>query len=140
MAALSDLSVRTIQRLERGNGASAETLKAVAAVFEVDFTSLKENTMAQPDSYNVSLEEKLAFRKVRALKSFYIRVAAYIVIAGVLTAYNLIHGPHYFWAGWVIFGFAVATFINGMKVYDKAPFLSGTWEKAKVEKYLGRKL
>lgn len=56
LAALSDLSVRTIQRLERGNGASAETLKAVGAVFEVDFISLKENSMAQADSYNVSME------------------------------------------------------------------------------------
>lgn len=42
LADLSGLSVRTIQRIERGGGASVESLKALAAVFEVDFHQLRQ--------------------------------------------------------------------------------------------------
>ena len=45
LAELSGLSTRTIQRLERGQPASLETLKALAAVFDVDLTTLKEPDM-----------------------------------------------------------------------------------------------
>ncbi|MDO4706438.1 MAG: helix-turn-helix domain-containing protein [Comamonadaceae bacterium] len=44
LAELSGLSTRTIQRLENGHTASMESLKALAAVFEVDFHSLKGET------------------------------------------------------------------------------------------------
>jgi transcriptional regulator with XRE-family HTH domain len=29
---------------------------------------------------------------------------------------------------------------HGLRVFDKLPFLNAQWEKAQVEKYLGRKL
>jgi transcriptional regulator with XRE-family HTH domain len=45
VAQLSGVSVRTIQRLERGQSVSIETLKALGAAFEVDFSTLKEPTM-----------------------------------------------------------------------------------------------
>ncbi len=45
LAELSGLSVRTIQRLERGQTASVESLKALASVFETDFSRLKEPDM-----------------------------------------------------------------------------------------------
>ncbi len=38
LAELTDVSVRTIQRIERGHKPSLETAKALAAVFEVDVT------------------------------------------------------------------------------------------------------
>lgn len=42
LASLTGLSTRTIQRIERGQPASVETLKALGAVFEVDFSSFQE--------------------------------------------------------------------------------------------------
>ena len=41
LAELSGLSVRTIQRIERGLPASNETLKSLASVFEIDFSTLQ---------------------------------------------------------------------------------------------------
>ena len=41
LAELSGLSVRTIQRIERGLPASTETLKSLASVFEIDFSTLQ---------------------------------------------------------------------------------------------------
>ena len=40
LAEASGLSTRTIQRVEAGHPASVETLKSIAAVFEVDFSTL----------------------------------------------------------------------------------------------------
>ena len=44
LADLSGLSVRTIQRLEQGQVASTESLKSLAAVFEIDFSTLQVPT------------------------------------------------------------------------------------------------
>lgn len=41
LAEFSGLSVRTIQRIERGLPASNETLKSLASVFEIDFSTLQ---------------------------------------------------------------------------------------------------
>jgi transcriptional regulator with XRE-family HTH domain len=40
LAELSGRSVRTVQRLERGQPASMESLKALGAAFEIDFSRL----------------------------------------------------------------------------------------------------
>ena len=40
LAEASGLSVRTVQRIEAGQPASVETLKSLAAVFQVEFSTL----------------------------------------------------------------------------------------------------
>ncbi len=42
LATMAGLSLRTIQRVEAGNPASAETLKSLASVFEIDISKLTE--------------------------------------------------------------------------------------------------
>lgn len=44
LAGISGVSTRTIQRIERGRNASLESLKCLAAVFETDFNTLREDT------------------------------------------------------------------------------------------------
>jgi transcriptional regulator with XRE-family HTH domain len=54
LADMSGLSVRKIQRVENGNKASLETLKCLAAVFEVDLTMLTDRiTLTDKDSSEV---------------------------------------------------------------------------------------
>lgn len=50
LADLSGLSVRTVQRIEGGQNATFESLKALAAVFEVDFQALRSAMGDQPES------------------------------------------------------------------------------------------
>jgi transcriptional regulator with XRE-family HTH domain len=59
LAELCALSVRTIQRIERGHPASAESLKAIASVFEIDFQSLREPEMDKANAPGVNREETL---------------------------------------------------------------------------------
>ena len=63
LAELSALSVRTIQRIERGHTASAESLKALASVFEVDFSFLREPEMDKPKEPTVGRDEALALAR-----------------------------------------------------------------------------
>ena len=94
LADLSGLSVRTIQRLEKGQDASTESLKSLAAVFEIDFSQLQRTDMRTaneslaPTSPGISHEEMLAFNHVRKLKGFYIHLMQYLIIIPVLFALN----------------------------------------------------
>jgi transcriptional regulator with XRE-family HTH domain len=44
LAQFSGLSIRTIQRIERGHNAGLESLKCIAAVFEIDVSMLRKET------------------------------------------------------------------------------------------------
>lgn len=145
LAELSGLSVRTIQRIERGQTASAESLKALASVLEVDFSTLKEPEMDTPPDANMSAQpmpadEALALAHVRKIKAFYMHLAQYVIIVGALAILNLVTVPQYLWVGWVAAGWGLGVLIHGLRVFDKVPFLNGDWEKREVEKYLGREL
>ena len=54
LAELSGLSVRTIQRMERGLPASNETLKSLASVFEIEFSTLQATQERSMTTYSAS--------------------------------------------------------------------------------------
>ena len=140
LAELTGLSTRTIQRIERGKKASAESLKAIAAVFEVDLSALREPDMQSSATSQVSPEEALALAHVRRIKGFYMHLAEYCVIVAMLAVMNVFISPDY---PWVIFAAAPWGFyvlVHGLSAFDKVPFLTGQWEKRHVERYLGRQL
>lgn len=157
LAEMSGLSTRTVQRLEAGKPASMESLKSLAAVFEVDFATLQENhTMPSqpaaaqafppnPDSSaatainpGVSLEEKDALQYVRRLRRLYYSAAMYAAVICILFVVNWLTSPDYLWVGWVALGWGAGLCIKALKTFD--PFLGPRWERRQVEKRLGRKL
>jgi transcriptional regulator with XRE-family HTH domain len=148
LAEVTGLSVRTIQRIERGQTPSAESLKALAAVLEVNFGALREAHMTSPatpaatPSVNpdVSADEALALARVRKIKAFYMHVVQYVLIIGFLAVVNLLSYPRYLWFVWAALGWGLGLAMHGLRVFDKIPFLNADWEKRTVEKYLGRKL
>ena len=140
LAEVSGLSVRTIQRLERGQSASVESLKALGAAFEVDFSDLKEREMNTTMDHGVRADEALALAHVRKLKGFYIHLVLYGIVIGFLAIVNLMTYHHYLWFLWAASGWGIGILFHGMRVFDKVPFLNGDWERRQVEKYLGRKL
>jgi transcriptional regulator with XRE-family HTH domain len=140
LAVLSGLSVRTIQRIERGQTASVESLKSIAAVFEIDFTALREPDMDTPTIRGVSAEETLALARVRKVKGFYIHLTQYCVVVGVLAIVNALLYPHHLWVIWVAIGWGSGVLFHGLRVFNKVPFLNAEWERRQVEKYLGRSL
>ena len=140
LAEVSGLSVRTVQRLERGQVASVESLKAPGSAFEIDFSSLKEPTMDMPAGEKLRSDEALALAHVRKVKGFYSHLLQFLLIVSALAVLNIMVSPNYWWVGWVVLFWGLGVFVHGLQVFDKIPFLNGDWERREVEKYLGRKL
>jgi len=144
LADLSGLSVRTVQRIEQGQVASTESLKSLAAVFEIDFSTLQEPGMntttapASPAAFNA--DEALAFAHVRKLKSFYLHLAQYVVVVTLLLGINLWTRPQYLWVGWVAMGWGIGVLFHGLRVFERYSPFGAEWEKKQVEKRLGRKI
>jgi len=63
LAEFSGLSTRTIQRIESGHSAGFESTKALAAVFEVDLQSDKQ----QKAAYSMSKEEEAYVANVKGI-------------------------------------------------------------------------
>jgi transcriptional regulator with XRE-family HTH domain len=60
LAQMSGLSVRTVQRIERNQGCSVGSLKSLAAVFEVEFTTLIRASEMTNETDKISADEEIA--------------------------------------------------------------------------------
>jgi transcriptional regulator with XRE-family HTH domain len=140
LAELSGLNVRTIQRIEKGQEPSVESLKSLAAVFNVDFSTLKEQGMENVINESQSAEEILAFNQVRKLKDFYIHLAQYVLVIALLTVINALTTPNRWWVQWVIMGWGIGVFFHWLQISERFGLFGSKWEKEQVEKRLGRKL
>ena len=140
LAELSGLNVRTIQRIEKGQEPSVESLKSLAAVFNVEFSTLKEQGMDNAISESQSAEEILAFNQVRKLKGFYIHLAQYVLVIAVLTVINALTTPNRWWVQWVVMGWGIGVFFHWLQISERFGLFGSKWEKEQVEKRLGRKL
>ena len=140
LAELSGLNVRTIQRIEKGQEPSVESLKSLAAVFNVEFSTLKEQGMDNVISETQSAEEILAFNQVRKLKGFYFHLAQYVLVVSLLTVINALTTPNRWWVQWVVMGWGVGVFFHWLQISERFGLFGSKWEKEQVEKRLGRKL
>jgi transcriptional regulator with XRE-family HTH domain len=139
LAELSGLSARTIQRIENGQPASAESLKSLASVFEIDFLSLtSEQDMAI--STTSKQDEQLALAKVRKLKGFYIHLVQYVLVITVLSIVNLATHPSKLWFLWPALGWGIGILAHAAATFEVIPFFGAEWERKQVEKRLGRPL
>jgi transcriptional regulator with XRE-family HTH domain len=147
LADVSGVSVRTIQRIERGQPGSLETLKALAAVFDVDFDQLQGPAMTTTDTPHprhtepgIDSAEALAFAHVRRKRAFFVHLTQYVLVIGLLAVVNLMTSPKYLWFLWPALGWGLGLLSHGAGVFQVVPFLGADWERREVEKALGRKL
>lgn len=139
LAELSGLSARTIQRIENGKPASTESLKSLASVFEIDFSTLSSEPV-MPTSSTANLDEQLALSQVRKLKGFYFHLAQYAVVILGLCAINLFTNPHRLWFHWPALGWGIGILFHAAATFHWVPFFGADWERKQVEKRLGRPL
>lgn len=144
LALVSGLSVRTIQRIEKGEAASVDSLKALAAAFDIDFLDLKEPDMTSTTSLSslagsLDAETLLAFDHVRRKRKFQMGVLAWILVTPALFAINLVTGPTHLWAIWPALFWGLGLLVAWLRVAGLSPW-SAAWEKREVEKRLGRPL
>jgi transcriptional regulator with XRE-family HTH domain len=89
LAHMSGLSVRTIQRIEKGDNIGLETLKSLAAVFEVNVSDLKEDRSMTPEvtisevksnSDESIQQQKDVLEKAKSIKNLYLIIFCLSVI------------------------------------------------------------
>jgi len=139
LAEMSGLSVRTIQRLERGKRAGLESLKSLAAVFDVELSNLYEDTEMKAEE-NMTWEEQRALEYVRDVKGFYSHLLTYVLVMPFIFILNYMVSPGYIWVWFSLFGWGLGVVSHGLSVFELFKFFGADWEKRQVEKRLGRKL
>jgi transcriptional regulator with XRE-family HTH domain len=143
LAQVSGLNTRTIQRIERGHSAGLESLKSLAAVFEVPITDLQtQDTLMNTESSinEITAEEKRAFEYVRDLKGFYTHALTYAIIITGLFLLNAFISPGQWWAVFAALGWGIGLLVHALNVFEAFNFFGPDWEKNQIEKRLGRKL
>ena len=142
LAFMAGVSVRTLQRIERGANASPETLKCLAAVLETDFSALR-NGQDMTSATDISLpelseREQKAMEYVRDIRSFYIHAIQYAVVIAGLAVVNLYSSPDYLWFLWAAFGWGVGLAFHGLSVFEVVNLFGDRWEKRQVAKRLAK--
>lgn len=149
LAEMADVSVRTVQRLERGDAPSLETAKALASVFEVDLstfhperpdmtqnpTGLKATDHAA--TAQITPEETASLVYAKNVSEFYQGVIVYLVLAVVFFAKFGFQEP-VLW--WVFGGAGAGIALQGLLAFEKIRLPTVNWEKRIAERRLGRKL
>jgi len=121
LAEMTDLSVRTIQRLERGHKPSLETAKALAAVFEVDCSTFTSEDNDMTEREEVQRDEIEAMEYAKGVKDFYSGVVVYFILA--------------------VFGATgLGLVVQGLMVFEVIRLPFQDMERRLAEKKLGRKL
>lgn len=151
LAEFADVSVRTIQRIERGQKASLETSKALAAVFEVNLSTFTSednamNNLIDDQSTNPTTEnyekaklqpdEEEAINYAKGIKEFWSSVLVYVILA-IAFAFAGFREPKVLW---VFGGLGIGLLVQGLMAYEVIRLPWQNYEKKLIEKRLGRKL
>jgi len=137
LAEMTDLSVRTIQRLERGHRPSLETAKALAAVFEVDFSTFISEDDDMKEKEQLQDDEARAMNYAKTVKDF----CSGVVVYGVLSAsFFTILGFGEPVLYWVFGAIGLGLVVQGLMVFEVIRLPFQDLERRIAEKKLGRKL
>jgi len=139
LAEMCGLSIRTIQRLERGQQPSLESLKSLAAVFDVHTNELREEATNMNNQTDCNKESEV-LEYVRDLKGFYSHLTNYVVVIAILFTINIFTDPSYIWAWWPALGWGIGIVNHAIHAFEWFNWFGARWEKKQVEKRLGRKL
>ncbi len=129
------MSVRTIQRIERGGKASLETLGALASVLEVEISALARETDMHSQQH-ASIEEREAVEYVRDIKGFYSHLAIYLISSAAMIVANLFTGTDNLWFIWPVFGWGLGVASHGLAVFEVLSVFGVDWEKRQIERWL----
>lgn len=142
LAEIADLSVRTIQRIERGGPASLETARALASAFEVDVSLFNAEPEGEPDmpaatETGVKADEAAALAYAKTVKDFWTGVAVLAILVTAFAFAGAFDEPRTY----LVFGaIGVGITIQGLFVYEVLRWPFADLERQIVERRLGRKL
>jgi transcriptional regulator with XRE-family HTH domain len=128
LSEMSGLSIRTIQRIENGENAGLESLKSLAAVFEINITdSNKTQEMEQ-----IRKEEEY----VQNVKGFYklLAIAILSLVVPFIIAVN--DSSNWIIFLWILLSWGVILGIYSLNVFD---FFGEEWKRKMISKKFKKK-
>jgi len=141
LAEFSGLSLRTIQRIEKGHPPTIESLKALAAVFEVDFNDLVGSDDYSPiDESRLSSEEVAELEHVKGVQNFIKDFLAFVITVPFLILFWWLNSHGTNWGLWAALGWGSYLAWEAFDVFDAKDFLGRGWDKRMLERRLGRKV
>jgi len=128
LAEMSGLSIRTIQRIESGENAGLESLKSLAAVFEIEIVDSKK----EEEINQIHKEEEY----VQNLRGFY----KLFFIALISLIYPLIHAINNS-ADWGLFLWVLVSWVVIIGVYSLNIFdlFGEDWKRKVIDKKFNRR-
>lgn len=123
LAEMCGLSIRTIQRIEKGENANLETIKALASVFETDIAdSKKKNEIAQV------IKEEEYYQKVKGFYKFLFIAIFSLIVHFILALYDS--------SLWIIFFWVLISWLVIIGIYsiNSFNFFGDNWKKKLIEK------
>lgn len=128
LAEMSGLSIRTIQRIENGENAGLESLKSLAAVFEINIAdSDKKEEIDQIRSEEAYVQKVKGFYKLFA-------IAILSLVAPFIIAINNSSDWNFFL--WILLSWAVILGIYSLNVFE---FFGAEWERKLINKKFKKK-
>jgi transcriptional regulator with XRE-family HTH domain len=138
LAQISGLSIRTVQRIERGQKPSLESVKSLAAIFETTVAELQQEP-SMSNEINITEEEQNAIDQVREIKGFYSHLSTYVMVMALLSIINYVSNPEYIWVFWPAMGWGISIIKHALHAFEVFNFFGLKWEQRKIEKRLSRK-
>lgn len=144
LAQVSGLSVRTVQRIEQGGKAGLESLKALAAAFDVNIRDLinedeMNTTAAEKSSGKLKdYREEEVIEYVKNLKAFHMSWMAFLVVIPGLYILNIFVSPDYLWVIWPALGWGVAIVLQAVTIFGLFGIFGADWEQRQFEKRMKR--
>ena len=140
LAQLSGLNIRTIQRVEKGESVGLETLKSLAAVFEIDVSLLKNKNSNENENHTAQINkdtlidlkkrEQIVKAEVKSKKNFYILA---LFLLGIFTFFfvpNYNQGENL--GALISTAICFAMIIGAQAINVFQPF-GEKWEKKKIK-------
>jgi len=128
LAEMSGLNIRTIQRIENGENAGLESLKSLAAVFEINITdSDKTQEIEQIRKKEEYIQNLMGFYKFLAI-SILSLVAPFIIAINDSSNWSIFL--------WILLSWVVILSIYSLNVFD---FFGEEWKRKMIDKKFKKK-
>lgn len=123
LAEMSGLSIRTIQRIENGGNAGLESLKSLAAVFEINIADSDKNEEIE------QMRKEEAY--VQNLKGFYklLAIAIFSLIVPLIMAVS--DSSNWSTFLWILVSWGVILGVYSLNVFD---FFGEEWKQRMIDK------
>ena len=121
LAEISGLSTRTVQRIEQGASASLDTLKSLAAAFDMEVSTLQASTGKPVNAASSRQEPDMSHQQSRnkRVDRFKRQLAIYLLVNLGLIIINLSTSTSHLWFIYPLFFWGIAIVIRALKIYPQ---------------------